>query len=37
MSKVLSEARPIVEATLVSVLLVLAALAVPAMILYTAV
>ena len=37
MSKVFSEARPIVEATLVSVVLVLAALAVPVVILYTAV
>lgn len=37
MSKVLSQARPIIEATVVSVVLVLAALAVPAVILYTAI
>jgi len=37
MSKVLSQARPIVEATVVSVVVVLAALAVPAVILYAAI
>lgn len=37
MSKALSKARPIVEATLVSLVLVMAALAVPIVILYAAV
>jgi len=36
MSKALSKARPIVEATLVSTVLILAALAVPVVILYAA-
>ena len=37
MSKVIRDARPILEATLVSVVLVGAALAVPAAIIYTAI
>ena len=37
MSKVLKKARPVVEATVVSLVLVLAALAIPAAILYAAV
>ena len=37
MSKTIKKARPIVEATLVSVALVAAALAVPAAIVYTAI
>ncbi len=37
MSKAIKKARPIVEATLVSVALVAAALAVPAAIVYTAI
>ena len=36
MSKALNKARPVVEATLISMVLVLAALAVPAVILYAA-
>ena len=36
MSKALSKARPVVEATLVSMVLVLSALAVPIVILYAA-
>lgn len=37
MSEVLNRVRPVVEATVVSLVLVVAALAVPAVILYTAV
>ncbi len=37
MSKALSRARPVIEATVISVLLVVAALAVPVAIVYTTV
>ena len=37
MSKVLNRARPVIEATVISVLLVAAAIAVPAAIVYAAV
>jgi hypothetical protein len=37
MSKALSEARPVIEATIISLFLVIAALAVPAAIVYAAV